>query len=91
MAGVFYALDVDSGDVRWTSQEVYGTINCDPAVVDGVVYVGDLDGHLHALDAQTGEHRWKYKTSNAVHSTPVVTDDTIYFGSNDGYVYAIVR
>ncbi|WP_254764804.1 PQQ-binding-like beta-propeller repeat protein [Natrinema marinum] len=89
--GTFYALETETGNIRWTSEKPIGTINCDPIVVDGTVMVGDLRGHLRAFDASTGEQLWTYRTGNAVHSTPVVTDDTIYFGSNDGYIYAIER
>lgn len=29
-----------------------------PVIADGVVFLGDLDGHFHAIDLTTGETRW---------------------------------
>jgi outer membrane protein assembly factor BamB len=86
-----FSLDAASGDVRWKSDEPTGTINSRPTIGGGILYVGDRVGFLHAFDADSGEHLWKFETGNAVYSSPLVTDDTIYFGSNDGYVYAIER
>jgi glucose dehydrogenase len=34
-------------------------VTASPAVVDGVVYVGSWDGFFYAIDAGTGELRWK--------------------------------
>src|SRR4051794_26467202 len=34
-------------------------VTASPAVVDGVVYVGSWDGYFYALDAGTGQLKWK--------------------------------
>jgi polyvinyl alcohol dehydrogenase (cytochrome) len=34
-------------------------VSASPAVVDGVVYVGSWDGFFYAIDATTGQLRWK--------------------------------
>ena len=34
-------------------------VSASPAVVDGVVYVGSWDGFFYAVDAMTGQLRWK--------------------------------
>ncbi len=60
-----------------------------PAVVDGVVYVGCGDGACYALDAQSGQLKWKFATGDVVHASPAVVDGTVYFGSWDTYLYAV--
>jgi eukaryotic-like serine/threonine-protein kinase len=60
-----------------------------PAVVDGVVYVGCGDGNCYALDAATGQLKWKFETKGVVHSSPAVVDGAVYFGSWDTYLYAV--
>jgi outer membrane protein assembly factor BamB len=54
-------------------------------VVDGVVYVGDNVGNLHALDAATGEERWVFNADKNweryVNSSPAVVDGTVFFVS----------
>lgn len=87
----FFALDTASGDVDWMSEEAGLRINSSPTVADGIVYVGDTRGYLHAFDADSGDHRWRYETANAVNSSPFVAEETVYFGSNDGHVYALER
>jgi outer membrane protein assembly factor BamB len=60
-----------------------------PVVVDSAVYFGSGDGNLYALDAASGELRWKFQTGNVVHSSPAFDSGTLYFGSWDSYLYAV--
>jgi outer membrane protein assembly factor BamB len=60
-----------------------------PAVWHGVVYFGSGDGNVYALDATTGQLKWKYKTGDVVHASPAIADSTVYIGSWDGYFYAL--
>ena len=60
-----------------------------PFVADGVVYVGNMDHHLYAVDAETGALRWRFKTFGAVTSSPWVDGGLVYFGSNDNHLYAV--
>ena len=54
-------------------------------MVEGVVYVGGLDGALYAVDAGSGEERWRFQTDGDVISSP----GGGYVGSGDRYLYAI--
>ena len=33
---------------------------------DGLLYVGDLGGTIHCLDAATGAHVWTHETNEAI-------------------------
>jgi len=61
-----------------------------PVVAEGAVYFGSGDGNLYAVDAATGELRWKFQTGNVVHSSPAYVDGVLFFGSWDSYFYAVV-
>jgi outer membrane protein assembly factor BamB len=60
-----------------------------PAVWGGAVYFGSGDGNIYALDAVTGELKWKFKTGNVVHASPAIADGRLYIGSWDSYFYAL--
>ncbi len=60
-----------------------------PVVAQGAVYFGSGDGNLYALDAATGEQRWKFKTGDVVHASPAFADGVLFFGSWDSYFYAV--
>jgi eukaryotic-like serine/threonine-protein kinase len=60
-----------------------------PVVAAGSVFFGSGDGHLYALDAESGQLRWKFKTGDVVHASPAYADGVVYFGSWDSYFYAV--
>jgi outer membrane protein assembly factor BamB len=60
-----------------------------PVVTQGTVYFGSGDGNLYALDAASGELRWKFKTGDVVHASPAFADGVLFFGSWDSYFYAV--
>jgi quinohemoprotein ethanol dehydrogenase len=70
--GHVYVLDAASGRELWTyDPQIDGqwgryaccdAINRGVAVWKGRVYVGALDGYLHAIDAATGQRLWKVDT-----------------------------
>ncbi|MBN1593953.1 MAG: PQQ-binding-like beta-propeller repeat protein [Candidatus Coatesbacteria bacterium] len=55
----------------------------------GSLYIGSLDGGLHAYSSD-GVPLWTYNTDGMIASSPAVGyQDIVYFGSDDGYVYAV--
>jgi polyvinyl alcohol dehydrogenase (cytochrome) len=54
------------------------------AIVDGVVYVGDATGKLHAISAETGEDIWTMAPDDqpaaSVWSSPVIANGVLYTG-----------
>jgi glucose dehydrogenase len=57
--------------------------------VNGTVYFRQRDGNLYALDAGSGELRWKFAAGDVVHASPAYADGVVYFGSWDSYFYAV--
>ena len=64
-------------------------MSCPPTVVDGVVYVGNKDGSLYALDAESGAKRWSFKTGDEVYASPAVVGGIVFVASADGNLYAL--
>jgi outer membrane protein assembly factor BamB len=55
-----------------------------PIVKDGLLYVGDLGGTIHCLDAATGAHLWKHETDEAIWGSLLLAGDRLYAGNVDG-------
>lgn len=96
-----YALDVSDGSEQWVT-DVGTDVRGSPAIADGTVYVGagpameHPDGHLYALDLDSGEVEWEFEPNNlgagkyeAVWAAPTVVDDTVYVGPKTGYMTAL--
>lgn len=74
--------------VKW-SFKTGGPIVSSPAVVDGIIYIGSMDGYLYAIDQSTGKEKWKFKSSMPIASSPAVTSTTLYFVSSHGALAAL--
>jgi polyvinyl alcohol dehydrogenase (cytochrome) len=46
-------------------------VSASPAVVDGVVYTGSWDGYFYALDARSGQLKWKFRLDCQTTVVPV--------------------
>jgi outer membrane protein assembly factor BamB len=67
-----------------------GSINQRILVHEGVVYFGSMDYNVYAVDADTLEELWRFRTSGIImESSPVIDDGILYIGSFDGYMYAL--
>jgi outer membrane protein assembly factor BamB len=75
--------DVTTSRLLWTSHAA-GRVVGTPIVKDGLLYVGDLGGTLHSLDATTGEQVWKHDTKGAIWGCLLLTGDRLYVGNADG-------
>jgi len=75
--------DVTKSRLLWTSREV-GRVVGTPIVKDGLLYVGDLGGTVHCLDAATGAHLWKHETNDAIWGSLVLAGDRLYVGNAEG-------
>ena len=53
--------------------------------------MGSWDHFLYALEAKTGQLKWKFKTDGYLDAAPLITGNTVYVCSSEGRVYAIER
>jgi outer membrane protein assembly factor BamB len=76
------------GGVKWAFK-AGGAIVASPAIADGVVYIGAMDGHLYAVDQETGKEKWNFKSHMPIASSPAVVGGTLYFVSSAGSLVAM--
>ncbi|WP_319560584.1 PQQ-binding-like beta-propeller repeat protein [Marispirochaeta sp.] len=84
--GNFYALDVESGYMRWVFKTL-SPINSLPYADEQKVYFGSSDGYLYAVDRENGEKVWDFNTRSPVNSTVIGYEDGIVFTSDAGASY----
>ena len=84
--GLLHCIDAtQTGDVTksgriWT----YGGLERSMATVaicDGLLYVPDVAGKMHCLDAETGECYWVHDTAAETWGGPLLADGKIFFGN----------
>ena len=57
---------------------------------DGTLYVTSNDHNLYAIDPNSGNITWRFRTGGAIYNPAVIgSDGTIYIGSADRNLYAI--
>ena len=91
------ALDVRTGRPLWKYRRTIpddvivccGKVNRGAAILDDLLFLGTVDGHLVALDAGSGVVRWDvavidYKTAHSITGAPLVVKDKVVLGIAGG-------
>jgi outer membrane protein assembly factor BamB len=80
-----YALDAESGEVIWISDDVQSAIASPPLVGEGdVLYVGTFGSEILAIDKAYGEIQWRAEMDDWVWATPALMDGNLYVGDQSG-------
>jgi polyvinyl alcohol dehydrogenase (cytochrome) len=83
--GFWSALDATTGEILWqTPDPIPGNVNQGPVTVaNGVVFACslDVDGHMYAMDAATGQVLWGLASGGSCNAGAAVVDGTVYWGS----------
>jgi outer membrane protein assembly factor BamB len=69
--------DISQSGLVWMYQGLDRTLST-ASVVDGLVYLSDVAGRLHCLDARTGECHWMHDTQSEVWGSTLVADGKVY-------------
>ena len=64
--GNFIAWDAGKGEIVWSLPEQFSVWSGALATAGDVVFYGTLEGYLKAVDAQTGEELYKFKTPSGI-------------------------
>lgn len=77
--------DITETGLVWRNDEINRSIST-AAVAESLVYISDLNGLLHCLDAKTGKSYWTFDMMATVWGSPLVADGKVYLGDQDGDV-----
>ncbi|PTE21495.1 PQQ-dependent dehydrogenase, methanol/ethanol family [Cereibacter changlensis JA139] len=64
--GNFIAWDATKGEIKWSLPEAFSVWSGALATAGDVVFYGTLEGYLKAVDSETGEELYKFKTPSGV-------------------------
>jgi hypothetical protein len=60
-----------------------------PVIAGGKVFIGTMTGVLHAMDCETGNDLWRFKTNGAILHACAAGGDKVFFGNAEGRIYAV--
>jgi outer membrane protein assembly factor BamB len=78
-----------SHDVPSPKSRQFDYRSATPLIVDGIVYIGTGSGIFYALDARTGDVRWRHHETSAIRSTAAFARGRVIFGTWKGAVVAL--
>jgi PQQ-dependent dehydrogenase (methanol/ethanol family) len=64
--GNFIAWDADKGEIVWSNPEPFSVWSGALATAGDVVFYGTLEGYLKAVDSETGEELFRFKTPSGI-------------------------
>lgn len=64
--GNFIAWDAVKGEIKWSIPEAFSVWSGALATAGNVVFYGTLEGHLKAVNAETGEELYRFKTPSSI-------------------------
>lgn len=83
-AGVWSGIDAGTGGLLWETRPPHGGSTSGPVTTANGVVFGcslDLQGHMYALNAATGEVLWEYPSGGSCLSGAAISNGTVYWGS----------
>ncbi len=90
--GTVYAVDRQTGEVRWTFELPPPTWQS-AVIVDDTLIQGDCNGGLHAYDVSdttvAPPQLWSVELEGCIESTPAVWKGRLFVGARGGRFYAI--
>ncbi|MER2510588.1 MAG: methanol/ethanol family PQQ-dependent dehydrogenase [Amaricoccus sp.] len=64
--GNFIAWDATKGEIKWSLPEQFSVWSGALATAGDIVFYGTLEGYLKAVDSETGEELYKFKTPSGI-------------------------
>ncbi len=65
----------------------FGRTMSTACIVDDVVYISELQGFVHCLDAKTGKKFWQYDLKGAIWGSPYYVDGKVYLATEGGDLF----
>jgi outer membrane protein assembly factor BamB len=67
---------------------LFGRTMSTATIIEDVLYITELQGYIHCLDAKTGKKFWQYDLKGAIWGSTIYVDGKIYVASESGDLFA---
>ena len=93
-----HAVNASNGTLKsgWNFVQAGSGFDTNPLVINDsytnnqpIVFAGNRDGYMYALDGNTGALKWKVLTQGPIHYSAAYKSGVVYFASDDAYAYAL--
>jgi eukaryotic-like serine/threonine-protein kinase len=85
----FYAINAIDGSIAWSRNFSSKIVGGSTLYDDNTIIFGTISGMLYALNINSGETKWAYKTNGTITSSPLTSGKYVYCTSFDSYVYCL--
>jgi glucose dehydrogenase len=69
--GYFSAIDLSTGKIKWQYTSPIVFVGGVLSTSTGLVFLGEGDGHLTAMDSDSGDILWQFNTGAGVNAPPI--------------------
>jgi len=69
--GALRAIDPATGERKWELRTTRPSLAGTLSTGSGLVFSGDMEGNVFAVNARTGERLWSYATGSAIYASPI--------------------
>ena len=84
-----YALDAQTGNLMWKTEDLGGPIVNAPALDDHTLYVSTFANEVLAIDVETQGVLWRSETQDWAWANPLVDGEQLYVSDISGGFYAL--
>jgi outer membrane protein assembly factor BamB len=83
LSGVATSEAPGTNNLLW-SYDTGGIVRATPTIVDGKVYIGNMNGAFRCLDGEDGSVIWSFSSGSAIYSSAAVADGRVFFLTSGG-------
>jgi outer membrane protein assembly factor BamB len=88
-ANSLVAVNAQTGDKVWDFPIGGWAGRNTPAIWNGTIYIGSSEGFLYAIDAKTGQERWRSVGSARPFTIPLISDGLVFTDPSDNTIRAL--
>ena len=76
--------DATQGTKIWTYQGLDRSLST-VSIADGLLYIADVAGRVHCLDAETGQMQWIFESNSRTIGSTLVADGKVYLATEKNF------